>query len=166
MKTTCEACGGEGTKIRHQCGTCKGKGFEKKKMKEQIEIPRGINDGMTVKLSNKGNFDGDLNMKIQVRKSSVFKRSGVNALSEMKISVLDAILGAEKLVETIEGTKKNVSIPKGIQSGETVMLKNEGFYLVNKNTKGDHLITVTVEIPKKLTEEERSLYEKIKNMAI
>ena len=94
MKTTCEACGGEGTKIRHQCGTCKGKGFEKKKMKEQIEIPRGINDGMTVKLSNKGNFDGDLNMKIQVRKSSVFKRSGVNALSEMKISVLDAILGA------------------------------------------------------------------------
>ena len=121
---------------------------------------------MTIKLSKKGNFDGDLYLKVQVRKSQTFKRAGVNVQSEMKISVLDAILGAEKLVETIEGTKKNVSIPKGIQSGETVMLKNEGFYLVNKNTKGDHLITVTVEIPKKLTEEERSLYEKIKNMAI
>lgn len=72
---------------------------------------------MTIKMSNKGNFDGDLYLKVQVRKSSNFKRVGLNALSELKISVLDAILGADKVVETIEGSKKTVKIPKGIQSG-------------------------------------------------
>ena len=61
---------------------------------------------MTIKLSNKGNFNGDLYLKVQVRKSANFKRVGVNALSEIKISVLDAILGMDKVVDTIEGNKK------------------------------------------------------------
>ena len=61
---------------------------------------------MTIKLSNKGNFNGDLYLKVQVRKSANFKRVEVNALSEIKISVLDAILGMDKVVDTIEGNKK------------------------------------------------------------
>jgi len=101
MKTPCESCGGEGTKIRHACGTCKGKGFEKQRAKEEVDVPRGINDGMTIKLAGKGNFGGDLFLKVQIRKSVNFKRVGVNVLSDLTISVLDAILGTEKTVATI-----------------------------------------------------------------
>ena len=81
MQSTCESCGGEGTKIKQVCGSCKGKGFERVKVKEEVEIPRGISEGMTIKLTGKGNFNGDLYLKMQVRKSLNFKRVGNNALS-------------------------------------------------------------------------------------
>jgi molecular chaperone DnaJ len=165
MKTTCEACSGEGTKIKHFCGSCNGKGFEKKKMREEVDVPRGVSDGMTIKLAGKGNFNGDLFLKVQVKKSAVFKRAGVNALSDLKISVLDAILGGEKIVTTIEGIQKTVTIPQGIQSGQTIPLKNEGFYLVNSSSKGDHILNVIIDIPKELTAEQRALYQKIKELA-
>ena len=123
MKATCEACGGEGKKIKHLCNSCNGRGFERKKMREEVDVPRGVNDGMTIKLSNKGNFNGDLFLKLQVKKSNNFKRVGINVLSDIKISVLDAILGVEKKVTTIEGLEKKMSIPAGIQSGQTVTLR-------------------------------------------
>lgn len=148
MKSTCEACAGEGVKIKHHCGTCSGKGFERKKAREEVDIPRGISDGMTIKLTGKGNFSGDVYLKMQIKKSPVFQRAGINALSELKISVLDAILGAEKEVQTIEGGKRSVRVPAGIQSGQTVTLSGEGFHMVNSSNKGDHIITVKIEIPK------------------
>lgn len=92
-------------------------------------------------------------MKVQVRKSLTFKRVGVNALSELSISVLDAILGSEKTVTTIEGVEKTVKVPQGIQSGQTITLKNEGFHLVNSSSKGDHILTVTISVPKQLSAE-------------
>jgi molecular chaperone DnaJ len=101
MQTTCGSCGGAGEKIKHFCPACNGSGVEKKRVKEEVAIPRGISDGMVIKLPKKGNFDGDLLVKVQVRKSSVFGREGHNAVSELHISVLDAILGAEKEVSTI-----------------------------------------------------------------
>ena len=89
-----------------------------------MEIPKGVSDGMTIKLTGKGHFGGDLFLKIQVRKSPVFRRVGANALSDLHISVIDAILGAEKTISTIEGLQKSVKIPQGIQSGQTITLKN------------------------------------------
>lgn len=81
MKAPCESCGGEGVKIKQLCGTCNGRGFERKKAKEELEVPRGISDGMTIKLPGKGNFNGDLFLKVQVKRSSTFQRAGVNAHS-------------------------------------------------------------------------------------
>lgn len=78
---------------------------------------------MTIKLSNKGNFDGDLYVKVQVKKSSIFGREGNNAVSEMQISVLDAILGVSKEITTIEGTKKTVQVPAGTQPNQKITLK-------------------------------------------
>ena len=69
MKTTCGSCGGEGEKIKHVCGACRGIGQEKRRVKEEGEIPRGIKDGMTLRMSGKGNFEGDLMVKVSVRKS-------------------------------------------------------------------------------------------------
>jgi molecular chaperone DnaJ len=106
---------------------------------------------MTLKLQKKGNFLGDLIIKVQVRKSAAFGREGHNAVSELQISVLDAVLGGEKEVSTIEGTKKKIKIPQGLQDGDKITLKNEGFYLVNSNNKGDYIITVKIIIPKSLT---------------
>lgn len=136
--------------------------MEKKRVKEEIAIPRGISDGMTIKLPKKGNFDGDLLVKVQVRKSPMFTREGHNVLSELRISVLDAILGAEKEVGTIEGVKRRVTIPQGLQDGEKITLREEGFYLVNTNNRGDHILTIRIDIPKSLTAEQRSLYEKLR----
>lgn len=117
---------------------------------------------MTIKLPKKGNYDGDLLVKVQVRKSSVFGREGHNAVSELRVSVLDAVLGAEKEVTTIEGKQRKVKIPQGLQDGEKVTLKEEGFYLVNTNNKGDHIFTIKIDIPKSLSAEQRSLYEKLR----
>ena len=119
---------------------------------------------MTIKLTGKGNFEGDLLLKVQIRTSTVFKRLGVNALSELNVSVVDAILGAQKIITSIEGIEKTVTVPQGIQSGQTITLKNEGFYLVNSSSKGDHILTVTVSVPKQLSEKERALYEKIRSL--
>ena len=164
MKTPCQACGGEGVKIKHLCTTCNGRGFEKKRVKEEVDIPRGISDGMTIRLTGKGNFNGDLFLKVQIKPNPNFTRAGINVLSNLKVSVLDAILGAEKEVKTIEGQTKKVKIPAGIQGGQTLNLAGEGFYMVNSNNKGDHILTVNIEIPKELSSEERDLYEKIREM--
>lgn len=94
MQSPCGSCGGSGEKIKHFCGNCNGSGIEKRKVKEEITVPRGINDGMTIKLSKKGNFNSDLAVKVQVRKSPIFGREGHNAVSELQISVIDAVLGA------------------------------------------------------------------------
>lgn len=94
MQTLCGSCGGSGEKIKHFCGICSGSGIEKKKVKEEVSVPRGINDGMTIKLAKKGNFNGDLAVKVQVRKSPVFGREGHHSVSELQISVIDAVLGA------------------------------------------------------------------------
>jgi len=74
MKTSCGSCGGEGEKIKHFCSNCSGTGVDKKKIKEEVNIPRGISDGMTINLSHKGHFDGDLYLKIHVKKSHIFGR--------------------------------------------------------------------------------------------
>lgn len=144
MKATCEACGGEGSKIKHLCGSCHGKGFEKKLVKEEVPIPRGINDGMTIKLTNKGNFNGDIFLKVQIKKNPAFQRAGINVQSDLTISVIDAILGAEKQIKTIEGVTKSVRVSSGVQNGQTISLKGDGFYMVNSNNKGDHILTVKI----------------------
>ena len=94
MQTPCGSCAGSGEKIKHFCGNCNGSGIEKRKVKEEVVVPRGINDGMTIRLAKKGNFNGDLAVKVQVRKSPVFGREGHNAVSELHISVIEAVLGA------------------------------------------------------------------------
>jgi molecular chaperone DnaJ len=81
MQSSCHQCNGTGEKIKHYCLSCHGSGVEKKKVKEEINIPRGISDGMAIKLSKKGNFDGDLIIKVSVKKSPLFGREGQNAVS-------------------------------------------------------------------------------------
>lgn len=165
MSTTCGSCAGAGEKIKNFCSTCNGNGVQKKRVKEEIEIPRGISDGMVLKLLKKGNFDGDLLIKVQVKRSHVFGRQGSNSVTDMQISVLDAILGCEKQLITIEGNKKKIKIPAASQHGDKITVKDEGFYMVNSSNKGDHIITLKIAIPKSVTAEERVLYEKIRQIA-
>ena len=74
MQTTCSACGGEGQKIKHYCISCSGSGVQSKRVKEEVNIPRGISNDMTIKMPKKGNFDGDLFLKVHVKKSNTFGR--------------------------------------------------------------------------------------------
>jgi len=80
----------------------------------------------------------------------------------MQISVIDAILGAVKEIITIEGIKKTVTIPQGTQPNQKIILKSEGFYMLNSNSRGDHIFTVKISVPKDLSDEQRSLYQKLR----
>ncbi len=103
MQTQCNSCNGEGVKIKEFCSSCRGSGIQDKSTKEDIVIPKGVSDGDTIKLSKKGNFEGDLLIKISVRKHRDFVREGNNVKSELEISAIDAILGCKKTITTIYG---------------------------------------------------------------
>lgn len=81
MQTICNSCEGEGKTIKHLCPKCSGTGQETRKVRETVDIPRGIYDGAALKMPGKGNYGGDLIIQISVKKSNVFKREGDNALS-------------------------------------------------------------------------------------
>jgi len=92
------------------------------KSNEEIKFPRGIDNGATLRFRNKGHLNGDLVIKVGVRKHPFFRREGNDSLIEKQVSVLDAILGTEINVETIYGETKKVKIPNGTQNGDKIKL--------------------------------------------
>ena len=103
LRTPCNACNGEGVKITSPCRTCRGTGIEAVTTSEEINIPKGIEDGANLKFKGKGHMNGDLLVKVSVRKHPSIKREGTDAHSESEISVLDAVLGTNITINTIYG---------------------------------------------------------------
>lgn len=164
---TCPTCGGEGTIIEEKCTECKGKGKIKKAVKVSVNIPEGINDGQAVVLrgegdpGTKGGPKGDLYFVVTVRKNKIFARQGDNVSCEIPITYTQATLGAELKIPMVDGSIEKYKIPEGTQSGTKFTIKNKGFKAVNGNYRGDFTFTVSVQIPKKLTTEQRELLLKL-----
>ena len=156
FRTQCNSCHGEGKRITSPCETCRGSGIETKKAREELKIPKGVEDGTNFKLRGKGHMNGDLLIKVSVRKHPQIKREGMDAHTQNEISVTDAVLGCELRVKTIYNEWKVVKVKAGVQSGEQVKLEKEGFYRVNSNLKGNHIVTIKVKVPKEISEEERA----------
>ena len=95
MRTECHNCHGTGQTIGQPCNSCSGEGVEVVKTNEELKIPRGIDNGATLRFKGKGHVNGDLIVKIAVRKHPMFKREGNDSHIEKEISVVDAILGAD-----------------------------------------------------------------------
>lgn len=162
----CDACGGSGKVIEQPCESCKGSGRTSNVIKVNVTVPAGIDDGQTIRLGGKGGAgynggpDGDLLVSIRVREHKQFIREGYNLYTNLSIPITTAVLGGEVKVPTLSGDVK-YNIPAGTQSGTTFRLKDLGVQKLQQQGKGDLYVNVTVEIPKRLSEEQRELFEKL-----
>jgi molecular chaperone DnaJ len=165
--SVCPSCNGTGEVIEEKCPTCGGKGQNEVTKKLKITIPAGVDNGTRLRVSNEGDAGrrggqaGDLYVFLAVKDDPLFRRDGINVLSELKISYLQAILGCRLRVSTVDG-ETELTIPPGTQPGTVLTLENQGVpRLGNPVSRGDHLITIEVKIPTKITAEERELLEEL-----
>ncbi|MEB3356266.1 MAG: molecular chaperone DnaJ [Synechococcales bacterium] len=165
--SVCPTCNGSGQVIEDKCDTCGGSGQKQETKKLKITIPAGVDNGTRLRVSGEGDAGkrggppGDLYVYLFVKEDAEFKRDGINILSEIKISYLQAILGCKLQVETVDGPQE-VTIAAGTQPETVLTLENRGVpRLGNPVSRGDHLVTVQIEIPTKISAEERDLLEKL-----
>ncbi len=160
--TTCTGCNGKGTIIKTPCTNCNGKGMIKVSKKLEVNIPAGIDDGERIALRGQGcdgrngGATGDLILSVNVKRHSIFERDGYDIYCEVPITVVEATLGAEIDVPTLEG-KVKFKIPEGTQPGTRFSLKQKGITMVNSQRKGDLYFDVNVEIPKNLSEKQKDI---------
>ncbi len=165
---TCPTCNGEGSTITSKCTSCKGEGRVYTEETINIDIPAGVQDGMQLSLSGKGNAGerggspGDLIVLVEEEQHPELQRDNLNVIYDMHISFTDAVFGANPEVPTIDGRAK-IKIPAGTQSGKIFRLKGKGFPAINSYEKGDQLIHVNVWTPQTLTAEEKEMMEKLKD---
>ncbi len=159
---TCERCGGRGKVIRDICPTCQGQGRVRRVLSKNVNIPQGIDDGQTLRITGEGDCGvnggsyGDLIIKVSVRPDEMFEREGFDIYTEVPISYLQAALGDDIVVPTIDGTVK-YRIPAGTQNGDTFVLRNQGVPKLYRSGRGDHHISVKVEVPKNLSKKQADL---------
>ena len=165
--SVCPTCNGEGRVIEQKCSTCGGAGRKQETKKLKITIPPGVDNGTRLRVSREGDAgvrggsQGDLYVYLFVEPDKKFRRDGINIHSEIMISYLQAILGCRLKVNTVDGTEELI-IPAGMQPNTVLTLENRGVpKLGNPVSRGDHLITVKIEIPTRLSAEERELLEKL-----
>ncbi len=164
--TTCTTCGGTGSIITSKCNTCKGEGRVYGEETVSIDIPAGVQEGMQLSMSGKGNAgerggsNGDLIILIEEEAHEDLHRDGLNVAYDLYITFPDAVFGTNVEVPTIDGRAK-IKIPPGTQSGKIFRLKGKGFPAVNSYEKGDQLIHVNVWTPQTLSSDEKSMMEKM-----
>jgi molecular chaperone DnaJ len=168
--SACPTCNGTGEMVEDRCETCGGSGHRQESKKLKITVPAGVDNGTRLRVSGEGDAGqrggtaGDLYVYLFVEDDAHFRRDGINILSDLKITYLQAILGAKIEVDTVDG-KMGLDVPAGTQPGTVLTLENHGVpKLGNPVSRGDHLITVQVQIPTRLKPEERELVEKLAEM--
>jgi molecular chaperone DnaJ len=165
--SVCPTCNGSGQVIEDKCEVCSGNGQRQETKKLKITIPAGVDNGTRLRVSGEGDAGmrsgpaGDLYVYLFINEDAEFQREGINILSDVKISYLQAILGCRIEVPTVDGTEE-LGIPPGTQPGTVLTLENKGVpKLGNPVSRGDHLLTVVVDIPTRIGQEERELLEKL-----
>ena len=165
--STCPTCNGQGMVVEDKCDACEGKSANQVTKKLKITIPAGVDNGTRLRISNEGDAGmrggapGDLYVYLFVNEDEEFQRDGINVLSEIKVSYLQAILGCRLEVDTVDGLVELI-IPPGTQPNTVMKLENRGVpRLGNPVSRGDHMITILIDIPTKVTPDERELLEKL-----
>ncbi len=161
----CTNCHGTGQVITSPCQTCKGAGKNKKTTQLSVTIPAGIDTGQRLKLTNEGEAGenggppGDLYIMVNVLEHDFFRRDGAEVICDVPITFVQAALGAEIFVPTLDG-KVEMKIPAGTQSHKVFRLKSKGLPHLGRHGRGDQLVRVMVEIPSKLTAEQIEVLRK------
>lgn len=161
--SVCPTCHGDGKIPEEKCSQCHGKGTIKATKELTVKIPAGIDNGSTIRLSGQGAAhrsapSGDLYVQVRVKPDAKLKRSGQTITSTIAIPMIEATLGGEVPVETVDGAVK-LKVPAGTQSGKLFRLSERGVPGIGGRKRGDHLVTVAVETPTKLTAKQKTLLE-------
>lgn len=164
----CPECHGEGSIPEEPCSECHGKGTKRSKHQMTVKIPAGIKHNSTIRLRERGEAiagggKGDLYVHVRVRESKQFERRGHDIHSSIKVDMVDAALGTEVKVDTVDG-KKTVKIPAGTQSGQTLKISGSGVPYGNGTSRGDYLVKVDVEIPKRLSRKQKKILEELREI--
>jgi len=163
QSVVCETCHGRGKVPEKVCTVCHGKGTERKKQSIKLKIPAGIDDGATIRLTGRGEAvadgkKGDLYVNIRVKAHKHFTREGDIVLSEAHVGMIDATLGTEIDVETVDGMVR-MKVPAGTQSGTDFKLSSHGVPHMNSERRGPHIVNIIVDTPTKLSKKQRELLE-------
>lgn len=162
----CPRCSGKGTIIPTPCSKCKGHGRIRRPVKQDVNVPAGIDDGQVFTVRGLGNKGvnggpaGDLRVGVNVRPHPMFVRDGYNVWCDVTITFAQAALGDELLIPTLDG-KVKYTIPAGTQPGSVFKIKDRGIPNVNGRGKGDQLLRIFVEVPKKLTQRQKELIKEL-----
>jgi molecular chaperone DnaJ len=164
---TCPTCKGTGKVPEKACTVCKGSGTERRTQTISLKIPAGIDDGATIRLREHGEAiangpKGDLYVQVRVKPHKHFTREGELILSEEQVDMVDAALGTEIEVATVDGPVK-MKIPAGTQSGTDFKLSNHGVPKIRSDSRGAHIVTVIVNTPTKLSKQQAAILDEFKN---
>ncbi|MEO0059811.1 MAG: hypothetical protein RLZZ312_1458 [Bacteroidota bacterium] len=163
--STCPTCGGSGQILDKKPANADSQGMVLEDETVSIKIPAGVSDGMQLKVSNKGNdapgnsVPGDLIVAIEELEHETLKREGENLHLDLYISIAEAVLGASKDIDSVNG-KVRIKLEEGIQSGKILRLKGKGIPSVNSYGTGDMLVHINVWTPKTLNKDQRQFFEK------
>ncbi|MGB3329600.1 MAG: molecular chaperone DnaJ [Thermomicrobiales bacterium] len=163
---TCPTCQGEGVNITEPCEVCRGRGRTRHMRTIAVTIPAGVDDNATLRLSGQGEDGpnngaaGNLYVKVRVEPHKYFERHGKAIHSQVGINVAQAALGDEVAIDTLDG-EVVFKIPSGTQSGQQFRLRGKGVPDLRGGDRGDQIVTIQVVVPKKLTEEQRDLFESL-----
>ena len=159
---TCQACSGSGRTIVVECQNCRGSGRVSNTVMREIQVPPGIEDGMRLRLpgaghaGEKGASPGDLYVRVKVEEDPGLMRDGEDLIYRMRINFVEAALGSEAEVPTLEGTA-DIQIEPGTQPGKTLTLRGQGMPRLRGRGRGDLKVVVDVMVPTRLTGEQREL---------
>ncbi len=162
LQQTCPTCHGQGTMIKDPCSSCRGRGVVEENRTLSVKVPAGVDTGDRIRLTGegeagaKGGPAGDLYVEIHVKPHAIFERDGRDLYCDVPISFVDAALGGELEVPTLEGRVK-LKIPAETQSGKLFRLRNKGVTPVRGGSKGDLLCRVIVETPVNLSDEQKDI---------
>jgi molecular chaperone DnaJ len=169
IRKTCPTCGGRGKVIRQACTQCRGEAFNRTEKKLKINIPAGVDSGTRLRLSGEGNpgpngaSPGDLYVVISVAEHPIFQRRESDLHCSLPVNIAQAALGADIEIETFDGVQ-TVRVPEGTQPGTQFKLRNLGVPHVNSRARGDLYVHLDVQVPKKLTREQKRLFEQLKDV--
>ena len=163
---TCHKCGGKGKIIKKPCSKCGGGERLRKTRKLNVTIPAGIDDGQTLLVRSQGDAGinggprGDLNVTVTVRPDPLFSRKGFDVYCDVPLTYVQAALGDEVIIPTIDGKVKH-NIPEGTQPGTIFRLRNKGIKRLNRDGRGDQYVTVKVEVPRGLSKKQKEILREI-----
>lgn len=168
LARTCHICAGVGEVVKNPCQSCSGTGLKVKESKLKIKVPAGVDNGQRLKMRGEGEAgagggtNGDLYVQIQVAQHTIFQRQESEVICEVPISYAAAALGTEIDVPSLEG-KLKLKIPAGTQSGKVFRIKNKGIPILGSSPqrRGDQHVRILIHVPKKLSDDERELLEKL-----
>jgi molecular chaperone DnaJ len=166
VQTTCPACRGAGKIVRDKCGGCSGSGRQEKSVTLDVQVPAGVDNGMQLCLRGEGEPGpdggprGDLYCDLRIAKHPFFERDGTNLLCEVPVTYAQAVLGAVFEIPLLDG-KHTLEVDAGTQPGDLIRVRGQGFPEPRGSRRGDLLVRVQVEVPRKLTKKQEELVREL-----